>query len=121
MLMKIEFPRNSRVILSKKDNITLGQIQHLLLDREFDFLKSQNKRAFFALKSLLKNGKMNMFTQVRNMNVHITDEVVSHDVLINIRREILGVGKLGYINSFTASVNPEVKGMFNFDGYLKTA
>lgn len=116
-LIKIKIPINSRVVLGEKNNLSLNDISKLFFSGEFRFLEKENKRAYFAIKSLCKKNKVSIFSEVRNTAVHMNDMHIPHETLVNIRREVLGVGKLGYINTFTIAVNSKIKNTF----YIKEA
>lgn len=76
---------------------------------QFKKLEKENKDFYDFILSLKRQSYLWKFNKIRNDTVHLNDNIIDHQSLINIRRKILGIGDIGIINSLLIASRPQIK------------
>jgi hypothetical protein len=114
LIKKTHPPKNS--MLSREDDrmLSMNYIAEAVNNGDHHYLRERHRKLHSALEKISRKQKLRIFSTIRNKKAAhlVMDERISHETLINVRREILGVGKLGFINLLYTSYYAELKDIF---------
>ena len=79
----------------------------------FRKIEKENNDFYEYIVNLKKQTYLWKFNKIRNDTIHLNDNIIDHQSLINIRRKILGVGSVGILNSIMLSSRPQLQNRFS--------